>query len=207
MKTKFFYLTVCLLVVQILNAQTFRIKGGVNFNNVTVKIGGLSASPSSLTGYHAGVEGDFNLTQNLYFDTGLIYILKGFSGNFDPEHENTKVNETINYLEIPLNLAYKFPVNEKSKFFIQAGPYIGFGLSIKETVGGIKKNGSFKEAGLKNFDLGVGFGGGMEFGRFVALINYEVGLANINDTQEMGNVAMKNKVFQISLAYALWAKK
>lgn len=205
MKTKFIFAVVFIFSVQIVNAQTWGLKGGVNFANVTIKMNGASASPKSLTGFHFGIIGDFNLKENLYFNTGLFYTQKGFSGEAGSEVGNIK--ETANYLEIPLNIAYKIPIKDKTKFFFQAGPYIAYGIGVKQEAGGESQSGSFSDAGLKKFDYGLGVGGGMEFGVLVASINYQIGLADINDAHDVADAGMKHKVLQISLAYMFSKKK
>jgi hypothetical protein len=190
-KSMLFLSAVFALSIQILNAQTFGIKGGVNFANVNTNyLGGMSASPKPLTGIHIGAVADFKLSKRLYFNTGLLYSLKG-----------AKVEETqlsvyrIEYLEMPLNLAYKFPLTEKSDFFIQTGPYLAYGF-----------NGTEETRGESQIDYGLGFGAGVQFGSIVASVNYELGIA---DLWEYSSATMNNnnKVFQISLAYMFGKKK
>ena len=57
---------------------------------------------------------------------------------------------------------------------------------------------------MKRLDMGLGFGAGVELGQIVFSLNYELGLANIIDSSPE---KLKNKVFQISLAYMFGAKK
>ena len=59
---------------------------------------------------------------------------------------------------------------------------------------------------MKRFDYGLGFGGGVQFGSIVASVNYQLGLANMLEPMsseffDLPDIKMKNKVFQISLAY------
>jgi hypothetical protein len=106
-------------------------------------------------------------------------------------------------LEVPLNLAYKFPINESAKFFIQGGPYLGYAVSGKFKGSDYSESIKFKDD-LKRFDLGLGFGAGVEFGSIVASLNYEFSMTNIAaDTEYSGDYTIKNKVFQISVAYML----
>lgn len=207
MKTKIICVFVFSLLVQIANAQTFGIKGGINFSNVTVKMGGASMSPKSLTGYHIGVVADYDLKQNLYFNTGLLYSLKGYSAVVSgPSDGPITLKEKLNYLEVPLNLAYKFPIKENKKFFLQAGPYLAYGIGVREMYGSVSTNSSFSDSGVKSFDYGLGLGGGLECGALVASINYQLGLADMNDASDVVDANMKNKVFQISLAYMFQRK-
>ncbi len=200
MKTKIFYAIAFILVVQVVNAQTFGIKGGLNFANMSITSSGITVSPKSVTEFHVGPIADFQLKNDFSLNTGLLYSVKGFKFSMDSE----TATETLNYLEIPINLAYKFPIKDNSKFFIQAGPYLAYAISGKDKVGSESMDVEFGTGGNKRFDSGLGFGAGIEFGSIVASLNYQLGLANVIDVE--GSEA-KNKVFQISLAYMFPAKK
>ena len=207
MRTNIIYIIVFILIAHIADAQSYGFKAGVNFANVSTIMNGVTASPKSLTGFHGGVLADFNLKENLYFNSGILFSMKGFSGEGDVGQGNTSLTATLYYLELPLNLTYKIPIKDKSRFFIQAGPYIGYGIGVTEKVGNESEDGSFKEAGLKSLDSGLGFGGGVEFGTVAVGINYQIGLSDINDAHDVLDAVMKNKVLQISLIIMSHKKK
>jgi hypothetical protein len=181
------------LCVQTVNAQTFGIKGGVNIANLSFSSGGMGVSPKSLTGLHIGPVADFELKEKLHFNTGLLYSLKGASPTMLADIK-------IDYIDVPLNLAYLFPINKKSDFFIQAGPYLGYGMYANAGTLDLFSI----DGGLKRFDYGLGFGTGVQFGSIVTSVNYELGLANLDWSN---SEETKNKVFQISLAYMFGKKK
>lgn len=172
----------CTFFVQIVSAQTFGIKGGINFANMTYSGSGVSGSETWMTGFHLGLVADFKLQEQLYFNTGLLYSMKGAG------------SDALSYLEIPLNVAYKFSTNKTSDFFIQSGPYLAYDVTI---FGG----------SMKRFDFGLGFGAGVQFSSIVTSLNYELGLANLNDNSYPEPVKRKNKVLQISVAYMFGSKK
>lgn len=200
MKTKLIFAVVFLLLAQIVNSQTFGLRGGVNFANMNFSASGLDYSPKSIFGVHFGPVADFQLDESLYFNTGLLYSLKGFKVSVLGE----SIQNRLNCLEIPLDIAYKFSLKGDSKFFIQAGPYLGYALSGKTKYNGETEDIEFEDGGMKRFDLGLGFGAGLEFGAMVASLNYQMGLANMSDDSE---VTAKNKVLQISVAYMFGAAK
>jgi hypothetical protein len=211
-KSMLFLLIILALCVQIVNAQTFGIKGGVNFANLNVSVSGMSVSPNSLTGFHIGPVAEFKLKESLFFNTGLLYSMKGAKVEEEMTDASGTTTDKINYLEIPLNLAYKFPINEKSRFFIQAGPYLAYGLSGTEESGGESFDLFSSDGGMKRFDYGLGFGGGVQFGSIAASVNYQLGLANLLEPMssiffEPSDIKLKNKVLQISLAYMFGKKK
>ena len=187
-------------------SQTFGIKGGLNLANMAVSTSGVGVTLQSITAFHVGLVGDVKLQDKLYFNTGLLFSLKGFKIKGSGLGGVSSGSLNLNYLEIPLNLAYKFPINEKSKFLVQAGPYLGYAMSGKEKSGGESSSVNFNDAGIKRMDYGLGFGAGVEFGQIVASINYQLGIANLNDDSNT-DATLKNKVFQISLAYMFSSAK
>ena len=112
--------------------------------------------------------------------------------------ESMESTTKLNYLEIPLNVAYKFSAGELSNFFVQAGPYLGYALSGKEKSDGESTDVEFGDAGMKRFDIGLGFGLGLALGPIVPSISYQLGLANLSGDSD---TKVKNKVLQISVAY------
>lgn len=206
MKNKLFYVIALVLLVQIANAQTFGIKGGLNIANVSEIEDGVTYSPKAIAGIHVGPVLDIPLQGSLNFNTGLLFSVIGYKNTSSNNYQGTSytTTTTFNDLEIPLNLAYKFPINDKSKFFIQAGPFLGYALSgkVKDSEGSVSID--FEAESIKRFNYGLGIGAGIELGSIVASANYQIGLANMYDDSNdnsNGNYKVKSKVFQISLAY------
>ncbi len=209
MKTRLFFVIAFAFFVQITNAQMLGIKGGVNFANMSFSTSGMDISPKSIVGLHLGLVFDFKMQENLNFNAGFLYSLKGckFKGSLiDGASSANDGTLTFNYFEIPLNFAYKFPINDKSKFFIQAGPYLAYAMSGKDKTGSETQDIKFGNNQWKRFDYGLGFGAGLEFGAIVTSLNYELGLANLSDDSS-ADMKIKNKVFQISIAYMFGNKK
>ncbi|MBL7971290.1 MAG: PorT family protein [Prolixibacteraceae bacterium] len=198
MKSKLTFLLVFTLFAQFANAQVFGIKGGMNVASMTFSSSGMDFSPKSIIGLQIGPVAEFELQESLYFNTGLLYSLKGYKIKMDFMGENVDVTSKLNYLEVPLNFAYKFETSETSKFFVQAGPYLGYALSGKSKGDGESVDIEFGDGGMKRFDLGVGIGLGLEFGPLVPSVSYQLGLANLSDDSD---VKVKNQVFQVSVAY------
>ena len=110
------------------------------------------------------------------------------------------VDFSVNYVEIPLNLAYKYDLGVV-KLFGQAGPYAGVGVSAKMKSGSEEETFDFGSDPdqLKRIDYGVNFGAGVEIKKLIIGVNYGLGLANMsNDTDE----TMKNGVLSVSAG--LW---
>jgi hypothetical protein len=202
MKIKHLYAIAFTLLVQITHAQTFGIKGGVNFANITISGTGTDILTKSVTGFHFGPVADFKLQKNLHLNTGLQYSLKGYTIGLGGEHTIYK----LNYLEIPLNLAYNFSLSKKSFIFLQAGPYLGYAIGGKTKFVNEIEDITIGEDGIKRYDFGLGFGAGLEFRSIVTSLNYQPGLANVNG-DSADEVKLQHKVFQISVAYMFGNKE
>jgi len=181
---------------------TFGIKAGVNFSKLTYSGGGFSVSSQSLTGFHIGGVVDVGINDNFSFQPGLLFSTKGGKSESDGDAGKT----TLNYLEVPINFIYKVPAGD-GKVFFGAGPYIGYGLSGKdtETIDGTKTSSDVNfgstEDDVKNPDFGVNFLAGYELKQGLTInVGYGLGLANLaNGGTDVGKI--KNQLFSVSLGY------
>lgn len=194
MKNLFFTVLLCLTVVAA-SAQKFGIKGGVNFANGNYDVSGASLSTSSLTGVQLGVVGEFPLSQEIYFNSGLLYSQKGVKLDL----AGVEIKIPINYFEIPLNLAYKYDLGGPV-FFAQAGPYVGVGLSAKAKSGDTEEDIDFGDGDdeYKRIDFGINIGTGLEVKALQFGVNYGLGLVNLENED---GAELKNGVFSITIGY------
>jgi len=195
MKSKLILLLFLALLVQTTNAQFFGIKGGVNLASLNFSED-MENSIKSILGFHFGPVAEFELQESLCLNTGLLFSVKGAK----MEYGNEDASTSLNYLEIPLNVAYKFSLGESSNFFVQAGPYLAYALSGKTKYGDESEDIDFEEDGMKRMDFGLGVGLGIELGPIVPSVSYQLGLSNLNDDSE-DDTTVKNKVLQFSIAY------
>ncbi len=194
-----------LLTVFSLSAQTnVGISAGASFSNVTVKAGGVSASPKSKTGITVGIAIDAPLSSNFSFQPALNFIQKGYK----VKDETSKETVNINYLEVPLNFVYSTQKNEG--FFIGAGPSIAYGISGKDkfTADGMPDDNQkikFGSSGdeVKALDFGVNALAGYKMkGGFMISANYNLGLSKINNDDGSDDAGtIKNKYFSIKIGY------
>ena len=125
----------------------------------------------------------------VFFETGLSYIEKGGDGRY----QGDKFSYSLNYLEVPMVLKYKYDVDRS--FSIQ--PFLGGFMSVG--VGGkIKDFGmrqafsSFDDDAFKRFDGGLRMGVGIQYDLFYADLTYDLGLSNIghDDFDDTKNSAL-----------------
>jgi hypothetical protein len=205
MKNLKFVFVICMMfIVASMQAQVkFGPTAGLNLSTATVKVGGTKMDTKSIVGFNIGLISEFNLTGNLFLQPALLFSTKGTKVT-EVEFESTI---TPIYIEIPVNVVYKFG-SESVKFFLNAGPYIAYGIGGKIKSGGesVKISyGSGESNDLKPFDFGLTFGAGVELSSFIISAHYGLGLANLspvttNDTKVNG------KVIGFSIAYLFGGK-
>jgi hypothetical protein len=194
MKQKLIFICILSFALLNANAQRFGIKAGVALANAQYEYTQTSISTSNLIGFQAGLIGEMPLSDALYLNSGALFSQKGTKLSL----LGMEMKFPVNYVEVPLNLAYKYDLGPL-KLFAQAGPYLGVGLSAKMKGSGYDETIDFGSGTdqMKRLDYGANFGGGIEIGAIQIGANYGLGLANIsNDPDE----TMKNGVLSFTVA-------
>ncbi len=137
----------------------------------------------------------FNIgSENLTFKPGIIFTQKGY------EFSSFNTRMRINYLDIPLNVAYKV----MDKIQIEAGPYIGYGLSARAHSGSNSSKVDFSSNGLSELDGGVNLGVSYFMKpQFQLGLGYNLGLLDI-DNSSSGKIT--NNYLSLNLTYYLGSK-
>lgn len=215
---------IALLIGASMNAQeqkvTFGVKAGGSLSNFG---GDVSSSYSAAFGYKFGATIDFALTESVYLQTGLDLTLKGgkmktkfldavtdemgeIDFNGDGIYDQFSI-ESLKmaplYLQVPVHIAYKINTNETTKVVLHAGPYLAYGVGGNNSVT-IKYNDNtlsedtacFGDQGFKRFDAGIGGGVGLELGKIIVDLGYDLGLVNMVD-----GGSWKNQNASLTLGY------
>lgn len=181
MKTNLFLkiagvIAVCFLTVSVSNAQVkFGFRAGVNISNQEAKYGDLTIEPKSKFGLDLAVVSDIPLGDVVSFGPELHWLQKGFKIE-DLEINGLTINgtSTLNYLELPLLVKFNF--GETTKFFMMAGPSLGYLISEKT----VDSDGN--EIVLPdhtNIEFGAHLGAGVGIGPVVIDLRYILGISNL----------------------------
>ena len=155
-------------------AQSFGIKGGMNFSNFT---GNDADSFKGLSSFHIGTLKEFIILNRLSFQPELLFSTQGVEVNEDDNYK-------LNYFTLPLLV--KIYISDA--FSVHAGPQLG--LLVGETKNVVPIKG-------KTFEYGIA--GGLEYtitGGLFVQARYIKGTSDISDTADL-----KNSVVQLSLGY------
>lgn len=170
-------------------------KFGMNFSNMT-----KDSEAKALPGFHLGVGMDYGFSENWSLQSGLLISSKGYKYK---EGEYKETTRPI-YLDIPILAAYKFNISDNTKFVINAGPYLAFGLGGKNKVDGIDESEKvFGDDGWKRFDLGIQYGVGLEIGEhYLANLTGQNGFISPYDFPDgYDGDKPKNMTFSIGVGY------
>ncbi len=199
--------------------SSFGLRGGVNFQNINGKDNaGNKLTNDLITAFHAGITLDIPAGTDFYFQTGLLYSLKGAKINnvFLGQSINSEVK--VSYVELPLNFLYK-PLLGKGHMLLGFGPYAALGVNGKVTTSGSNSSqdrdikfqnkvlltDSRNVAYIKPLDAGANMLIGYEFANNLSFqLNTQLGLLKINPEYEGAsndNSTAKNTGFGFSLGY------
>ncbi len=204
------------------------VQGGINLSNISKTASGQTEKNNLLTTFNAGILGRFDLSKTIDLESGLLLDGRGskaetyFTGTTDDNYVKTRFNPL--YLELPLNLVVRFPLEKNTNFFIHGGPYAAIGIAgnskseskvlgiTSTSTGNIKfsnddpftsKQDDAAYDKLKRFDFGLNVGGGLDLGKVLLKVNYAMGLTKINSTQSNNSADDKNKYRTVSISLGI----
>lgn len=232
------------LITFTLSAQAqvkFGIKGGVNLANVSQNYEDSDdeINTKSRLALNLGVTVDYAISEEVSLQSGLLFSGKGFALNLKEPYDGYEVEGIIkgynrlalNYIEIPVNVAYKI-----KDFQIYAGPYLAVGISGENKYdysltntdgvntytfsdrGDYTYKPIFGEANAADFsddsepfralDYGLNLGVGYDVGPVVVSLGYSLGLGNITpkyegSTADPSDSKLSNRVLNVSVTYFL----
>jgi hypothetical protein len=182
----------------------------LRFQNLTGKDSdGDNLEFDLLTGFHAGINVQIPVAEEIFFRPGLLFSTKGAQEK--DASVTTKIK--LSYLEMPLNLVYKGLLG-KGHVMLGLGPYLGYAIGGKVMAGDVKEDIEFTNeidpdgsgsTFFKRFDAGANIFAGYELANGILLqLNTQLGLLKINPkiTGESENEAsIKNTGFGLSAGY------
>ncbi len=194
---------------------TFGLTAGLNVANVSFDgddaLDGFVDKQPRL-GFVGGVFADVAITPQLTFHPEVLYSQKGYKLSADDGADSGSVTAQVDYLEVPLLLAYHIPVGQNGLMVgLEAGPTLSYKLSTGISCSGaisdadcndLENNDDFGD-NVRSFDAGVAGGVTLGAGPFGVGLRYTQGITTIDETNG-GNdgVNARNGVFSVMARYA-----
>jgi hypothetical protein len=229
MKSKFFILSIAMLVLAGSAIAQGQLRAGINLANVSVDDEGGVDEAKRLTSYQVGFIADVSLGGNLFsLQPGILFTGKGSKVQNGTEGQNGYFKQTTNpmYIEVPVTLVAKAPIGTGNRVFAGVGPYLGVGVSGKnktegQTALGVRfdneRNIEFSDddpttlnqeegagfAIMKRFDYGLNGTAGIEGQSIVLSVNYGLGLAKLQSGANNVDNSNKHRVLGFTLGFKL----
>ncbi len=157
--------------------------------------------------YGVYISGDleFFTSKRFAFNPSIAYSVKGGRWKYDRDDGSTASDwSRAKYLELPLDLKIKFLKDKKVSLFIKAGisPSLFLGATKNVTVSGENVLNESYNIAARNYDLGIGLGGGVEMPLLKGCISISskctIGLFSVDGTNDMN---VKNRSVSLVLGY------
>ena len=180
-------LLLCFAVAQTASAQVnFGVLGGASFS---------SAKPAdwkmtNLVQYHAGLTCCINLPLGFAVQPEVLYQVKGSNV---PLGENSKLDYTAGYVEVPVSLQWG-PDLLVMRPYLELVPFVGYAVNNRYRQDDLKVKNDW--AGLQRWEYGIGLGAGVEVWHFQISARYNWNFGSLFDAkQEIADVnAFVNKM-------------
>jgi hypothetical protein len=208
MMRKTFLLAVFCMHIAALHAQfRFSIQGGANITTqVATNYHYDYARNEFLAGFNAGPSVDYRWGRHFFLHSAVILETKGTKGIVRQGIITADVKNRLLYLDVPLLIRGNIQTHNLL-FFLEAGPYIGFGLRgrvLIETTGASKawdiQWGTGTNDDFRRLDYGAIGGIGVEWKRFSLEGCFAYGLANIYALGQIG-YDIEQRVFSLRAGY------
>ncbi len=180
-----------------LHAQAgFGVLGGFVSSNITTSHNDGTFSNSSRSGFAIGVSADGLLAPSVTLGADAMYVEKGakFTGS------GSSGSLKVGYIDVPVRLKLLFG-SPSTKLFILGGPEVGFKVSCSNDfnigVSGSSGCGAAENDAIKGTDFGVTFGAGVLLSQFSISARYDLGLTDINSSDNANNPNYRNHAFLI----------
>ena len=177
MKKIFALVSLCVMMVFGMPAKAqlqYGITGGANFANLNIE----NYKTNTATGWFIGPKLQFSLPiVGLGLDASLLYSRVNSDTKVNPTKEETY---HLNYLSIPLNLRYSFPL-PMAKPFIFAGPEFCWKMSdnFSEVMDEPILEALDENLKANDAEMNINVGVGVEvLSKFEVFVNYNFGLTN-----------------------------
>ncbi len=190
MKKLLLFVAVIFLCATASEAQVkFGIKGGLNIASVDFESSGISISPDSKIGFHAGAMAKLSIAEQFSVQPELLYSVEGATFDFDGD----EMDINMNFVNIPVLFTY----NPAEIFSIHVGPQIGIPVTAEFESEGQTED--IKDD-IKSINLSAAIGAAVELDNgFTGGVRYNLGLSDLNDTEDDGSI--KTNAFQVYVGY------
>ena len=162
-----------------------------------------TAESTSRVGLSFGGYVRFPITERVGFEPEALFTMKGVKLDQAGGGGGT-VSVRINYLDVPLLVRYETSPNNGRRLYAMAGP--SFGIKLSQS-GQLDGSGSTLDldldSGLKSLDLGLAFGGGVEYERYLIEGRFVAGVTDVASTTYDHADSLRNRTFLVLFGFKI----
>ena len=161
---------------------------GAKIGPIFTTLSGGNVSYSNKAGLEGGIWFGGNRGGTVGVMGEMLYAVKRTS--------SAGVTTTLHYLEIPILLRINIGGKSKNEFsfYILAGEVND--IKLKAAINGVNVGSQYQ-----GLDIGMLFGGGIEFARFLIELRENIGLRSVANVGNAGNGKIKTKSFAILVGF------
>lgn len=165
------------------------IKGGVNFAELDIDPGDFDFFERR-TGLVAGAFFVLPVAPHFSIQPEALYAQKGAKVADEDGGGALK----LDYLDLPVLVRWDSSDRGEARFNVFAGPSFNFRMRVREDTGDEEIDISEE---IERFDLGLVFGAGVEFGKFLIDGRYQHGLRTVNQFRDEEGFEARNRSFSL----------
>lgn len=202
MKKNFILLTLlCLSALGTVYGQArFGIKGGLTLADVNFSGNSVELDTDMKTTFHIGPVAEFSVAPFVKINTGLLLTGRGYGYDFEILGSKTEIENTLWYLQIPVNILY-----EADLFYFSAGPYFAFGVGGNADNGDEKTDvefGDTEDDTVRPSDVGLNVELGVNLQNLRLGVGYGLGLSNnIPKDLQIDDAKATNNAINVSATF------
>lgn len=114
------------------SAKGLDIYNGLAFYNKDLSYVGFTDTKPFQYGYNIGAIGQIKIAGPWFIQPSLIFTTKGYNLNTQNQgnlSQNVEITAQAYYVQLPIDLVWKYSFSNDFRFLVQAGGYLGFGVA------------------------------------------------------------------------------
>ncbi|MDR0971384.1 MAG: PorT family protein [Bacteroidales bacterium] len=116
------------------SAAGLDVFNGLAFYDANKNYVGFTDTKPFQYGFNVGAIGQIQISDSWFIQPSFIFTTKGYklnTQNQNMEFQNVELDVNAYYIQIPIDVVWKFSFNEDFRFFAQGGVFLGLGVGGK----------------------------------------------------------------------------
>lgn len=108
------------------------VYNGLAFYNKDLSYVGFTDTKPFQYGFNVGVTGQIKISGPWYIQPSLIFTSKGYKLNTQNQgnlSQNVEIDANAYYLQLPIDVVWKYSFSSSFRFLAEAGGYLGYGIA------------------------------------------------------------------------------